>query len=83
MTALKFCCEKSSKYPTTRQLSDRSCQNGAVSLQRRIKHIEFHRSKRLFKHICAEVFVFGGQISFENDIRINLWGKHLVYRLVF
>lgn len=52
-------------------------------LKEALCQIEFHWSKRLFKHICAEVFVFGGQISFENDIRINLWGKHLVYRLVF
>ena len=40
-----------------------------------LKQIEFHRSKRIFKRMYAEVEVYCGQISFENDIRINLWSR--------
>lgn len=37
--------------------------------------IEFHRSKRIFHHMYAELEVYCGQIYFENDFRINLWSR--------
>ena len=41
----------------------------------KLEQIEFHWSKRIFKRMYAEVEVYGGQISFENDFRINLWSR--------
>ena len=44
-------------------------------VKEKLRQYEIHWIKQISNHICTELEVYCGQISFENKVCINLWSR--------